>query len=53
MTKKKSYKKPEIKKVNLVVEDAVLSNCKAAEFAVGQGTKSCDEAPCKKSIYGS
>ncbi len=39
MYKKKYYKKPEIKAVNLVPEEAVLTNCKATFTGPGGGSK--------------
>lgn len=37
MKPKKKFKKPEIKKVPLKVEEAVLAGCKAASMATGPG----------------
>ncbi len=53
MTKKKSYKKPEVKQVKLVSEEAVLSACKTEAGLDGRDARDCDTAPCKKGAYGS
>ena len=52
MHKKKSYKRPEIKAVNLVPEEAVLTGCKITMNASGGGTK-CQEAGCVNRQAGS
>lgn len=40
MTERKDYTKPEVKKVKLVAEEAVLSNCKTQAIA-GPDTTPC------------
>ena len=50
---RKSYKKPQINKVNLVIEEAVLQACKTGFAAPGKLGNNCDVTPCKRSVYGS
>ena len=53
MKKKKPYKKPELAKVELKPEDAVLTACKATgTFRVGQKCRS-SAALCNTSTKGS
>lgn len=60
MKQKKIFKKPEIKKVPLIAEEAVLAGCKSSTMSSGPGTfmQICDNGsmgsstgPC--SAYGS
>lgn len=54
MAKKKLYRKPEIKQVKLVPEEAVLSGCKVYKGgANGSGTNRCVTAGMSCSIPGS
>jgi hypothetical protein len=50
---RKNYKKPQIDRVNLIIEEAVLQACKTGPGAAGRSGNNCDFAACKKSIYGS
>jgi hypothetical protein len=50
---RKNYKKPQIDRVNLVIEEAVLQACKTGLGATGALGRNCDHAACKKSVYGS
>jgi hypothetical protein len=50
---RKNYKKPQIDRVNLIIEEAVLQACKTGPGAAGKGGSNCDFAACKKSVYGS
>ncbi len=50
---RKSYKKPQINQVNLVIEEAVLQGCKTGLGAPGAGIQTCNHSGCKKGIYGS
>ena len=49
---KRKYKKPEINKVKLVPEEAVLTNCKVTFTAQGGGSK-CAENGCQNRDPGS
>jgi len=51
--KKRKYEKPQIKQVAIIPEEAALSACKTGPAATGLGTRNCDHAACKKSVYGS
>jgi hypothetical protein len=53
MSKKsrKTYKKPQINQVKLVVDEAVLQNCKIKSGDPGKDTKHCNFAAC--SVPGS
>jgi len=50
---RKKYKKPQINRVNLVIEEAVLQACKTGPGLSGKAGNNCDFAGCKKSVYGS
>jgi len=45
---RKTYKKPQINQVNLVIEEAVLQACKtSAGDVAGKNTKGCAIASCQ------
>lgn len=49
MESKKAYEKPEIKKVALVSDEAVLSNCKSSVTpSAGPGADDCTATACKE-----
>jgi hypothetical protein len=50
---RKYYKKPQVSQVKLEIKEAVLTNCKLSEFAVGTGKKTCSTNPCKYTDWGS
>ena len=50
---RKHYQKPNVNRVKLVIDEAVLTPCKTGLGATGQNNRTCDHAACKKSIYGS
>ena len=53
MNKKKNYQKPEIKKVALTPEEAVLAFCKAAS-GTNRSTGKCEsDAKCTNRTIGS
>lgn len=49
---KKEYEKPSVKKVKLVIDEAVLQHCKTSNGAAGQGAKWCGHNQCRRT-YGS
>lgn len=49
---KKKYVKPELKKVKLLAEEAVLGNCKAATGATSKVGR-CQSAGCANRVVGS
>lgn len=48
---RKTYKKPLINQVKLVIEEAVLQACKASSSDVAQANKVCNHPKCASS-YG-
>ncbi len=50
---RKYYQKPNVNRVKLVINEAVLTGCKTGAGAPGQAGQNCDFAACKKSVYGS
>ncbi|MBI4621089.1 MAG: hypothetical protein HY739_13160 [Desulfobacterales bacterium] len=50
---RKSYIKPQVNKVKLEIEEAVLQACKRGAGLVGKTNKNCDHSQCKAGIYGS
>jgi len=44
---KKGYTKPVIKKVKLVMDEAVLAGCKVTPVSPGKGRKNCSHSGCK------
>ena len=47
---KKPYKKPQMKRVDLVPDEATLAFCKqVGAGSTGLGANQCDPAPCKSS----
>ena len=44
---KKTYTKPAVKKVKLVVDEAVLAGCKILPAAPGKTTRTCSNNACK------
>lgn len=50
---RKPYQKPNLNRVKLVINEAVLSGCKTGPGASGAGNQTCDFAACKKSVYAS
>ena len=50
---RKPYQKPNVNRVKLVINEAVLAGCKTGPGASGQSGQNCDFAACKKSVYGS
>lgn len=49
---KKKYQKPEVKKVRLAPEEAVLTACKVTMDAAG-GSNKCRENLCQQKVSGS
>ena len=49
MSKKsrKTYKKPEINQVKLVIEEAVLAGCKVRATELAQTTRHCNHTTCQ------
>ena len=43
---RKSYKKPQVHKVKLEIDEAVLLGCKVASGNPGKGTKHCGHPTC-------
>ena len=53
MKAKKSYQRPEIKKVNLVPQEAVLTICKAASGTAKNAGRTCRSTGCINNTVGS
>ncbi len=49
---RRAYKKPQVKKVKLTPQDAVLTGCKTSMNGVGGGKK-CSETGCTNRLAGS
>jgi len=47
---RKCYKKPQVNRIKLVVDEAVLQGCKVAPGAPGATKWTCDFAACKTSF---
>jgi len=43
---RKNYKKPQVHKVKLEIDEAVLLGCKQTKLITGQGTKKCSNPTC-------
>jgi len=52
MEEKKSYQRPEIKRVNLVPEEAVLTGCKTAAGTAKSASRKC-RSTCVSNLAGS
>ena len=50
-TIRRAYKKPQINRIKLEIEEAVLTGCKTSiNPDAGRGNKYCGHAQCKKTI---
>ncbi|MDO8722981.1 MAG: hypothetical protein Q7J31_12285 [Syntrophales bacterium] len=50
---RKQYKKPQITKVKLEIEEAILAGCKVTAAGQGSGTKNCTNNPKCRTTLGS
>lgn len=47
---KKPYEPPKLRRIDLVVEEAVLSACKTQQLQPARGNRWCTHAQCKKQL---